>query len=171
MGKRAIIHIRESKQELDSIYRNSRSYKVKKKIKSLQLTLSNKYDTRLELAKDIGVDVKTLYVWTKLYQEEGIEVLLESTSGGKHRKVVSDILRDALEKKLKDSTNSLKGYTDAVVWAKKEHDIEINYHTIRSFMITNFGCKLKQPRKSHYKKDEVAFETFKKTSGTTSTNN
>jgi len=171
MGKRALIHIRESKQELDTIYRTSRGYKAKKKIKSLQLTLSNKYDTRLDLAKYIGIDVKTLYVWMKLYQEEGIEVMLGSTSGGKHRKVVPDILRDALDKKLKDSTNPLKGYTDAVVWAKEGYGIEINYHTIRSFMITNFGCKLKQPRKSHYKKDDVAFETFKKTSRTSSTNN
>jgi transposase len=31
-------------------------------------------------------------------------------------------------------------------------------------MIRNFGSKLKTPRKSHYKKDEVAFDTFKKTS-------
>ncbi len=171
MGKRAVIHIKETKQELDAIYRNSRSYKVKKKIKSLQLTLSNKYDNRFELAKYLGVNVKTLYVWTKLYQEKGIKVMLGSTSGGKHRKVVPDILRDALEQKLKNSANPLKGYTDAAIWAKRECGIEINYHTIRSFMITNFGCKLKQPRKSHYKKDEVAFETFKKTSRTSSTNN
>ncbi len=47
---------------------------------------------------------------------------------------------------------------------------EINYHTLRSFMITNFDTKLKQPRKSHYKKDEEAFEAFKKTSRTSNLN-
>lgn len=31
-------------------------------------------------------------------------------------------------------------------------------------MIVNFGTKLKQPRKSHYKKDEKAFEDLKKNS-------
>ncbi|MCK5536229.1 MAG: helix-turn-helix domain-containing protein [Bacteroidales bacterium] len=167
MGKRSIIHIKESEEELNKMYKSSRGYKIKKRILSLQFTLANKFDTRLELAKHLGIDVKTLYVWTKLYLEEGIAVMLGSTSGGKRRKVVSDTLRDALDKKLKDSTNPLKGYTDAVIWAKEEHGVDVNYHTIRSFMITNFGCKLKQPRKSHYKKDEVAFEAFKKTSGTT----
>ena len=162
MGKRAIIHIRESEEELCKMYKNSRGYKIKKRILSLQLTLTNKFDTRLELAKHLGVDVKTLYVWTKIYLKEGISAMLESTSGGKHRKVVTDTLRDALDRKLKDSINPLKGYTDAVIWAKEEHGVDINYHTIRSFMIINFGCKLKQPRKSHYKKDEVAFEEFKK---------
>ena len=71
-----------------------------------------------------------------------------------------------IKKKLHDSTSPLHGYTDVVQWARKEFDVEINYHTLRSFMIVNFGTKLKQPRKSHYKKDEKAFETFKKTSGT-----
>lgn len=54
------------------------------------------------------------------------------------------------------------GYNDAVIWVRNKHNIDINYHTLRSFMIVNFGTKLKQPRKSHYKKDEQAFETFKK---------
>ena len=167
MGKRAIINIKESEDELNEMYKRTRGYKNKKKILSLKLTRARKFDTRLELAKHLGVDVKTLYVWTKKYLEHGIIYLMESTSGGKHRKVVPDILRDALDKKLKDSSNPLKGYTDAVLWAKEEHNIDVNYHTIRSFMITNFGSKLKQPRKSHYKKDELAFETFKKTSRTT----
>ncbi len=171
MGKQAIIHIRERKEELKRLYKSSRSYKTKKRIKSLQLTQENKFETRLELAKYLGVDLKTLYTWTKLYQSEGIEILLKSTSGGKHRKVVPDRLKELLDKKLNDSTSPLQGYTDAVLWAKEECGIEINYQTLRSFMITNFGCKLKQPRKSHYKKDELAFETFKKTSRITSSNN
>ncbi len=171
MGKRTIIHIKESKEELKELYKSSRNYKRKKRIKSLQLTQENKFETRLELAKHLGVDVKTLFVWTKLYQTEGIESLLKSTSGGKHRKVVPDRLQELLDKKLNDSTSPLQGYTDAVLWVKEELGIEINYQTLRSFMITNYGCKLKQPRKSHYKKDEVAFETFKKTSNITSSNN
>jgi transposase len=43
-------------------------------------------------------------------------------------------------------------------------DIEKKLNTVRAFMIRNFGTKLKTPRKSHYKKDEVAFDAFKKTS-------
>jgi len=171
MGKRSIIEVKERKEELKRLYSSSRSYQTKRRIRSLQLTQENKFETRLELAKYLGIDVKTLYTWTKLYQSQGIESLLKSTSGGKHRKVVPDKLKELLDKKLNDSTSPLQGYTDAVLWVKQESGIEINYQTLRSFMITNFGCKLKQPRKSHYKKDELVFETFKKTSRTTSSNN
>ncbi|MCF6296721.1 MAG: transposase [Flavobacteriaceae bacterium] len=137
----------------------------------MQLTQENKFETRLELSKYLGVDLKTLYVWTKLYQSQGIEALLKSTSGGKHRKVVSNSLKKLLGEKLNDNTSPLQGYTDAVLWVKEELGVQVNYQTLRSFMITNFGCKLKVPRKSHYKKDEVVFEAFKKTSRTTSSNN
>jgi len=171
MGKRATIHIKESKEELKKLYKSSRGYKKKKRIKSLQLTQDNRFETRLELAKHLNMDVKTLYTWTKLYQGEGIGALLKSTSGGKHRKVVPDKLHELLEKKLNDSTTPLQGYTDATLWVKEELGLEINYQTLRSYMITNFGCKLKTPRKSHYKKDEVAFDTFKKTSNVTSATN
>ncbi|MFT5601590.1 MAG: transposase, partial [Flavobacteriales bacterium] len=57
-----------------------------------------------------------------------------------------------------------QGYNDAVLWIKQEFGYDLKYHTVRAFMIRNFGTKLKTPRKSHYKKDEVAFEAFKKTS-------
>ena len=168
MGKRAIIVIKESEKELENLHKKSRNSKVKNRIKSLQFTLSNKFENRRELATYLGIDTKTLYTWTKLYQERGITALLESTSGGSYRKVVPDELRKPLKNKLQDSTNPLKGYTDAVVWAKEEYGVVVNYQTLRSFMIKNFGSKLKQPRRSHYKKDEAAFEAFKKTSRTTS---
>jgi len=92
--------------------------------------------------------------------------MIKSTSGGGHNHKVSNEIRASLDKKLNNSTAPLQGYNDAVEWVKIKHNIEINYHTLRSFMIANFGTKLKQPRKSHYKKDEVAFESFKKASRT-----
>jgi transposase len=138
MGKRVIIDIKESEEELDKLYRVSRNYKVKNRIKSLQLTKRDQFHTRVELAKHLSIDSKTLYVWMRIYQQQGIEALLKSTSGGKHRKVVPNSLKELLDKKLKDSSNPLKGYTDAVLWAKKELNIDVNYQTLRSFMIANF---------------------------------
>lgn len=166
MGKRAVIIIKESLNELNVLYKQTRKHKAKKKIKSLIFTKGQKFTTRLELAKYLGIDKKTLYVWTKQYKDFGIGFMIKSTSGGRHNYKVSDEIKAGLEKKLNNSTAPLQGYTDAVEWVKDKHGTEVNYHTLRSFMIANFGTKLKQPRKSHYKKDEEAFEAFKKTSGT-----
>ena len=167
MGKHAIIDITESVEELESLYKKSRKYKVKLRIKSLLLTKSNKFTTRERLAEYLGINVKTLYTWMKTYKSKGLGKMLTSTSGGKHNYKVPNVVREGLEKKLQNSTNPLQGYTDAVEWVKSNYSIEINYHTLRSFMIVNYGTKLKMPRKSHYKKNEEAFEAFKKTSRST----
>ncbi len=166
MGKRVIIDIKEDAEKLDLLYRNSRNFKVKRRIKSLILTKSNRFQTRGQLAKYLGINVKTLYTWTKTYLEEGLGAMLIMSGGGKRRQKITDAVKNELEKKLNNSTSPLQGYTDAVEWVRKKFDLEVNYNTLRSFMIVNFGTKLKQPRKSHYKKDEKAFEDFKKTSGT-----
>lgn len=102
----------------------------------------------------------------KKYQEDGLESMLSASSGGQRREKVTKNIKKKLQEKLHNSTSPLQGYTDAVQWVRKEFGVEINYHTLRSFMIVNFGTKLKQPRKSHYKKDEKVFEAFKKTSNT-----
>ena len=164
MGKRAVIHIKESLEELNILYRKTKKHKNKLHIKSLILTKEEKYKTREELANHLDISTKTLYYWTKNYKEGSISKMLSSTSGGNHNTVVTKEIKDAIEKKLNDSNNPLQGYTFAVEWVKEKFQVEINYQTLRSFMIVNFGTKLKQPRKSHYKKDEVAFEAFKKNS-------
>lgn len=166
MGKRAIIPIKESLEELHILYKKTKNYKSKLRIKSLILTKTNRFKTREELSDYLGIGLRTLYNWTYKYQTEGILEMRNSTSGGSHNYVVSDEIKESLEKKLNNSTNPLLGYHDAVEWVKDKHNVKINYHTLRSFMIVNFGTKLKQPRKSHYKKDEGAFEAFKKTSRT-----
>lgn len=162
MGKKAIIHIKESVKELELLYKKTRKHKVKQRIKSLILTKTHKYSTRSELAQHLGINVKTLYVWTKTYKLSGLTTMINSTSGGSHNYIVSEEIKESLADKLNDSKDPLQGYNDAVEWVKNKHNTDINYHTLRSFMIVNFGTKLKQPRKSHYKKDEKVFEAFKK---------
>jgi len=82
----------------------------------------------------------------------------------KNRKSVFDFVIKLGQKKIGIEVMSrpLLGYTDAFELVKSNFNFEINYHTLRSFVIVNFGTKLKQPRKFLYKKDENAFENFKK---------
>ena len=79
----------------------------------------------------------------------GIKGLLTINSGGKRREAVPQSIHKEIEDKLNNSTAPLQGYTDAVSWIKQEFGYEIKYHTLRAFMIRNFGSKLKTPRKSH----------------------
>jgi len=163
MGKVFEITIKENLETLKSLHKKEKSQKKKLRLLSLILTKEEKFSRRVDLAKFLGVNIDTLNRWTKKYKEEGLQGLLTIKGGGKRREAIPASIHKKIEAKLNDSTAPLQGYNDAVSWIKKEFGYEIKYHTVRAFMIRNFGTKLKMPRKSHYKKNEVAFETFKKT--------
>jgi len=164
MGKIFNITIEDSLSTLRIHHKKERNQKKKLRLLSLILTKENKFLRRVDLAEYLGVNIDTLNKWTKKYKKYGLTGLLSINSGGKRREAIPQSIHKEIENKLNDSNVPLQGYTDAVSWVKQEFGYQIKYHTLRAFMIRNFGSKLKIPRKSHYKKDEVAFETFKKTS-------
>jgi transposase len=164
MAKVFEITIKESIKELKLLHHREKKLKKKLRLMSLVLTKEDKFSKREELASFIGIDSKTLYIWMNKYKKGGIKEMLTVSGGGKRRETVPSSIHKEIEDKLNDSTAPLQGYNDAVSWIKQEFGYEIKYHTVRAFMIRNFGTKLKTPIKSHYKKDEVAFVTFKKTS-------
>jgi len=164
MGKVFNITIKERLSILKSQHKQEKNQKKKLRLLSIILTKEKRFSRRVDLAEYLGVNIDTLNKWTKKYKEMGLEELLTIKSGGKRREAVPKSIHKEIESKLNDSNAPLQGYTDAVSWIKQEFGYQIKYHTVRAFMIRNFGSKLKTPRKSHYKKDEVAFESFKKTS-------
>mgnify|MGYP002641112795 CR=1 FL=1 len=167
MGKRAEISITESLSELNYKYKKCKDYRKRLRIMSLILTKEKKYKSREELSDFLGVSPKTLYSWTMVYKEFGIEKMLVISNGGKRREVVPSRIHKDLEAKLNNSTDPLLSYNEAVEWVKKEFNIELKYNTLRMYLIRNFGSKLKSPRKSHYKKDDQATKAFKKTTSLT----
>ena len=164
MGKIFNLTIKESLSTLKLYRKKEKSHKKKLRLLSLILTKENKFSRRIDLAEYLEVNIDTLNKWTGKYKKYGLTGLLSLNSGGKRREAIPHSIHKEIENKLNDSNLPLQGYTDAVSWVKQEFGYQIKYHTLRAFMIRNFGSKLKVPRKSHYKKDEVAFEAFKKTS-------
>jgi transposase len=162
MGKVFEFVIKESVSELKMLRKKERNEKKKLRLLSLILTKEEKFERRVDLAKFLDVDVTTLNNWVSKYRKNGLKGILESKSGGKRRESVPKSIHQEIETKLNDSKNPLQGYTDAVLWIEKEFGFQLKYHTVRAFMVRNFGTKLKIPRKSHYKRDEEAFEAFKK---------
>jgi hypothetical protein len=65
---------------------------------------------------------------------------------------------------LNQPKNALRGYKELMHWIKDECGKEIKYTTVVEYAKRHFGSKIKVARKSHILQDEIAMETFKKTS-------
>lgn len=155
--------IKESLIELKKLSRMEKNHRLRARLKSLILIKEGQFHRRIDLAAHLGIDYATLKRWLKQYREEGLESLLQLKSGGNRRSAISESIHRGLEEKLNDSKDPLLGYWHAVIWVKDHYGEEVNYQTLRSYMIRHFKSGIKQPRKSHYKKDEEAVEAFKKT--------
>ena len=164
MGMIASIKIEEDIKSLEEAFKSNNNFKVRQRIQSLLLLKQEKFKRQIDLANYLGVGHSTLKTWIKQYKEFGYDSLVTIKSGGNYKGVISESLHQALEEKVNDSEHPLLGYWDAVSWVKENYDQEINYQTLRSYLIRNFKTKKKHPRKSHYKKDIETIEVFKKTS-------
>ena len=164
MGMTSNIEIKESLVFLEKAFKESKSFKIRQRIQSLILLKNEKFKRQSDLAEHLGVDHSSLKRWIKQYKDLGYDSLVTLKSGGNYKGVISASLHKALEAKVKDSEDPLLGYWHAVSWVKDNFNQDINYQTLRSYLIRHFQTKKKHPRKSHYKKDQQALEVFKKTS-------
>jgi len=163
MGMTSNIAIKEDLKDLEKDFRASKNFKVRQRIQSLILLKEEKFKRQADLAAFIGVDHSSLKRWIKQYKTSGYTSLITLKSGGNYKGVVSESLHKALESKVNDSQDPLLGYWHAVAWVEENFNQDINYQTLRSYLIRHFQTKKKHPRKSHYKKDQQALEVFKKT--------
>ncbi len=164
MSYKSRLVIKESLEELKSLLHSTTTPQTKLKIKSLIIFKEGKFKKQENISEHLCIGSSTLRLWYKNYRTQGLAAFLKVLAKGKPKSVISPSVHISLENKLNDSQKPLRGYWEAVEWVSDNHGINVNYQTLRAYMIRNFKSKLKVPRKSHYKSDEQAKEAFLKTS-------
>lgn len=159
-----IFTVKESKEDLENLRKTTKSHRVKTRILFLLLKQAHPIDSQKELATYLNVSESSLRRWAKVYSDSGLSAMLKISNGGKRRMVITPDIHKGLEDKLKNSSDPLLGYNDAVAWVELHHGKRFKYNTLRTYMKRHFGSKLKIPRKSHYKKEDKAIAVFKKLS-------
>lgn len=165
MSNAKVIHIKESVKELSQLRKN-RSDTINKRLLMLiaiKRAEGNSISKR-DLAKQIGVDPNSITSWKKMYEQQGICGITSDGRIGFKPSVISAEDHKKIEKKLKDPKNGIRGYVELLDWVKAELSKDMKYITLLKYAKRHFGSKIKVARKSHVKKDELAVESFKKTS-------
>jgi transposase len=158
--------IKETIKELKG-YQKGASSAINKRLLFLITIKQNKVESisKRALSKALGIDPNSVTNWKRLYEQHGIEGIIGDGRIGFKPSVVSQIEHVALEKKLNDPKNGIRGYKELLQWVKTELSMDIKYITLVKYVERHFSTKIKVARKSHTKKDEELVSTFKKTSG------
>lgn len=163
MASPKIILVKETLPELKQILKNASPLiapriRVLIEMKKAEHTGISKRD----LAEAVGVNHNSAQTWRTMYSQGGITALCSHKMTGFKKSVFTKEEHDAIEKKLRDPKNGLRGYTELLDWVEKDFNKEVKYNTLLKYCMKNFGSKVKVARKSHIKKDEESVNTFKK---------
>jgi transposase len=163
MAKPKYFYIKEDVLTLKSLRKQQTVFRFEKRLIWLVTLQENRFKTRVELAKYLGISTRTQERWSVKYQRGGIKELLSDTPKELKSRIITDTIHKGLSNRVNSSDNPFLGYWDAVDWVKSEYNVSVSYHLLRYHLIKHFKTKLKSPRKSHYKKDDKAVTAFLKT--------
>lgn len=166
MSLRQSIIIKESLEELSSLKKKQINFKSIQKVQLLEVIKKSPKVLRSKSARAVGVSTRTQERWLKTYQENGIEVLIAKQKSSKKSSIITDEIHQGLHKRVYSSNDCFRGYWDAQQWVQDTYGVAVTYFNLRAYMIKHFKTKLKKPRKSHYKKDKQAYESFLKNPNT-----
>lgn len=163
MGKISTLDIKETELELREMLSKQVKSKNRDRIKSLLHIQNKKYKTRGELSIALGYHKRTMERWLSKYITGGVAGMLIPDVLIRESQIVTPEIHESLSKRVYDPENGFSSYVEAHRWVIEKFKVEISYHWLRTYMIKSFKTKIKQPRKSHIKKDDQAVETFLKT--------
>ncbi len=155
------LEVKESVEELKKLYQKV-GYPVKSRVKMLLMSLQKDLHSKQQLAKEVGVDKNSIQRWKTIYGKEGLEALLKDKRGGQRITVIPAEVDKALSAKLTHSLEAPRSFTELWQWIKEHYLPEINYHTLRGYVIRKYGAKIKVVRKTHINKDDQQVQEFKK---------
>lgn len=120
--------------------------------------------SKRNLADMIDVNHNSVQTWRTLYSEGGISKLTNYIKNEGRPTILSKEEHKAIEEKLNDSKNGLRGYVELLDWVENTFKKQIKYNTLLKYANREFGASVKVARKSHVNKDIEVVSTFKKTS-------
>lgn len=143
------LHVRESMQELKALQRKKKAELITKRLRVL-MEIKRHGETGIskrQLSSITGVNHNSITKWRRMYAKYGIPPLLKhGRVGGFKSSILSKETHRALEKRLRDKNNRMKGYTELLAWVKKELNLEVKYITLVKYVQRNFGARIKKIR-------------------------
>ena len=166
MAKPIQITIKESIKDLKVLQRGQGEIVSKRMRVLIELKKHEKTGiSKRDLSDITGINHNSINKWRRMYIAGGVAPLLVHGRIGFKKSLINAAEHKAIEKKLNDPKNGLRGYIELQDWLNNEFNKDFKYITVVKYAQRHFGSKIKVARKSHVKKDEALVDAFKKSSG------
>jgi transposase len=148
--------------ELKIILSEQRTITNRQKIQALYWLKSGSSQSLTDVAERLGVHRITVHRWLEQYSVGGLPELLKMRkSTGRPRVIPRDVIV-GISNKLSEESCEFKTYKEIATWIEENYQISVKYQTLHKQLHYRMKAKLKGPRRSSLKKDNLAGIEFKK---------
>jgi len=165
MSAPKVVHVGESLQYLKGLLKKTTPFMAPRVRMLIEMKKAQGVGvSKRALAELVGVNHNSIQAWRNLYLSGGVTLLVTHKKTGYKPTKISKQEHAAIDRKLRDPQNGIRGYTELVRWLEQEFHRSVSYNTLYKYCVREFGSSVKVARKSHIRKDAAAVEAFKKTS-------
>jgi transposase len=161
MGRRLIVEIKESQEELQKAVKYALEASSKERLQMLNWLKTGQVTSRRSLAALLGRDEATVTRWLKKYKELGYKGLLEVKQAPGKQPIVSGENLERLKKRLSEP-QGFQSYSQIQQWLMAELGLNVAYKTVYQLVRYQLGAKLKVPRPQSTKQHPDSLSHFKK---------
>ena len=148
---KALPKIKETVEEIRMMLKNESLVKRQNRLQALYLIVTQEARSRTKISKVLGFNRNTISEWMRLYEEQGLEKMLEiyRPSGAKAK--ISEAAVAEIEEILA-TEKGFRTYREIHQMVVKKHKIDIKYAAVHKLVRYKLEAKAKSPRPSNPKK-------------------
>ena len=148
---KALPKIKETAEEIRMMLKNEPLVKRQNRLQALYLIVTQEARSRTKISKVLGFNRNTISEWMRLYEEQGLEKMLEiyRPSGAKAK--ISEAAVAEIEEILA-TEKGFRTYREIHQMVVKKHKIDIKYAAVHKLVSYKLVSKEKSPRPSNPKK-------------------
>ena len=148
---KALPKIKETAEEIRMMLKNESLVKRQNRLQALYLIVTQEARSRTKISKVLGFNRNTISEWMRLYEEQGLEKMLEiyRPSGAK-AKISAEAVAEI--EGILATGKGFRTYQEIHQMVVKKHKIDIKYAAVHKLVRYKLEAKAKSPRPSNPKK-------------------
>lgn len=155
---KALPKIKETAEEIREMLKSETQVKRQNRLQALYLVLTKQAKSRSKVSKMLGFNRNTISDWFRLYQEDGLEKMLEiyQPSGAKAKIPAAAV---AEIKQILETEKGFRTYKEIHQLVVNKHQAEVGYSAVHHLVRYKLAAKAKSPRPSNPKKTKPKSNT------------
>ena len=148
---KAIPKIKETVEEIREMLKSESQVKRQNRLQAIYLIAAKQAKSRGEVSKMLGFNRNTISAWFSLYEEKGLEKLLDIYHPSGATPKITQAAKTEINEIL-ESEKGFRSYKEIHQLVVEKHQIKVCYRTVHELVRYKLSAKAKVPRPSNPKK-------------------